>query len=87
MLLKKKADGGEEYRKELAAENNLLKDQGAKSKADAARLEKELSQTIRKAEETITGLRAELVKLRKSSWEQTSVLRSKVRSGEERSRY
>ena len=77
MLLKKRAEEGEGVRKEVTAENDLLKRESTKHHEELVSLRSELLKKKVEAEEELSGLRGELVKLRKSSWEQTSGLRSK----------
>lgn len=77
MLLKKKADEGESYRKELAAENKLLGDESVKGQAELKKVGNALKKKTVETDEEIGSLRGELVKLRKANWEQTSSLRTK----------
>jgi hypothetical protein len=77
MLLKKRAEEGELYRKELAAENDALRVGVGKHQEEIGGLRKQMMKVKVAGEEEVAGLRKELVALKKSSWEQTQSLREK----------
>ncbi|GMH69280.1 hypothetical protein TrRE_jg8944, partial [Triparma retinervis] len=77
MLLKKRAEEGELYRKELAAENDALRVGVGKHQEEIGGLRKQMMKVKVAGDEEVAELRRELVALKKSSWEQTQNLREK----------
>jgi chromosome segregation ATPase len=77
MLLKKRAEDGDMYKKEVAAENEILKRESTKHHEELVSMKALLMKKKVESEEELKSLRAELMNLKKSSWEQTSTLRTK----------
>jgi len=78
--LKKKAEEGEEHRKEMAAEGEILRRETEKAREEGERIRQEMLKKGAVSEEEIASMRTELVKLRKTNWETTSSLRKKYDS-------